>query len=467
MFDPLGLISPVVVSMKILFQGLCVAKIDWDQELEREPKRKWEAWVEDLAQTRDIAVNRCLYKQPREQVEERMLVGFADASTKAYCAMIYLVCSTRTGSYVSLIASKTRVAPMKALTIPRLELMAALILARLMQTVRKALGSSLQISEVKYWLDSKTALWWIQNRGEWKQFVRHRVNEILELTEKGEWHYCPTDQNPADIGSRGIPASVLKNKALWWNGPKWLSLGREQWPGPIELNETPETLEEEKKATVAVVTAEPNSTGMSSVLDINRFSSVLRLVRATAWMRRFIHNTRAEKLGSDKLEGELSVQEITEAESEWIKNVQTGVRQEENYKQLVSKFGLVEEKGILKCEGRMVEADLELEARKPILLPKNHRLTKLVIEDCHKRVHHCGVRATLAELRSKYWVPSGRQVVKKILGRCVVCRKISGKPYNAPPTAALPEFRVRASVFKVRSRFLWASVCQSNSRAYG
>lgn len=80
--------------MKILLQELCAAKIDWDQELEGEPGRKWEAGVDDLAQTRDIARNRCLYKQPRDQVQERMLVGLADAFTKAYCALIYLVSTT-------------------------------------------------------------------------------------------------------------------------------------------------------------------------------------------------------------------------------------------------------------------------------------------------------------------------------------------------------------------------------------
>ena len=79
----------------------------------------------------------------------------------------------------------------------------------------------------------------------------------------------------------------------------------------------------------------------------------------------------------------------------------------------------------------------------PVILPRQHRFTRLVIEECHQRVHHSGVRATLAELRSRYWVPRGRQVVKRILSECVTCRRFTGKPYSTPPTAALPDFRVK------------------------
>ena len=106
--------------------------------------------------------------------------------------------------YAKLIASKSRVAPLKKLTMPRLELMSATLLARLVHTVKSALKLHLEISRTTYWLDSKTALCWIQNQGEWKQFVRHRVNEILQLSKKHDWRHCPGEDNVADIGSRGI-----------------------------------------------------------------------------------------------------------------------------------------------------------------------------------------------------------------------------------------------------------------------
>ena len=97
----------------------------------------------------------------------------------------------------------------------------------------------------------------------------------------------------------------------------------------------------------------------------------------------------------------------------------------------------------MRCSGRQVNSDLQFDARRPVVLPRDHRFTRLVIEDCHRRVHHSGVRATLAEVRSRYWVPKGRQVVEKVLGGCVTCKRQTGRPYSAPPASALPEFRVR------------------------
>ena len=114
-----------------------------------------------------------------------------------------------------------------------------------------------------------------------------------------------------------------------------------------------------------------------------------------------------------------------------------------DYQQLVSQLGIVERDGVLKC--RVGDADLEIEAREPMILPKEHYLTELIIGDCHNRVHHCGLRATLAELRCRFWVPRGRQVVKRVIGSCLVCKKHNGKAYGTPAQADLPELRVQQS----------------------
>ena len=97
---------------------------------------------------------------------------------------------------------KTRVFPINEQTIPRLELMSGEILATLMDTIKNALKGEVDICMTRLWLDSKTALWWIENNGEWKQFVHHQVNEILKITKKYKWGHCPGEENSADIGSR-------------------------------------------------------------------------------------------------------------------------------------------------------------------------------------------------------------------------------------------------------------------------
>ena len=446
LFDPLGLISPVTVSMKILFQEICSSKFDWDETLTGEMKGKWRKWVEDLLLTREIKTSRCLYEARKECVTECYLHGFGDASKKAYCAMVYFVYRTNDGhTHARLVASKTRVAPLKELSIPRLELMSARILAQLMNTVRSALQSQLKINGVRFWLDSKTALSWIQNKGEWKQFVRHRVNEILRLTNKEEWAYCSTVENPADLGSRGVLASQLKEDELWWRGPQWLTGRIEDWPVTAEVFRTPESVSEEKKSTSALLVEMKAETGVTAVVNVNDYSKLHRLVCVTAWIRRFVNNLKAglERTENTKRAGRLEVSELNEAEIALIKSAQDELKKQGNFKQLVSELGVVEQGGILRCVGRLVNSDLEFDARRPFLLPRKHHLTKLIIRDCHEKVHHSGVRATLAELRSKFWVPRGRQEVKGALSECVTCKKLKGKPYSSPPTAALPEFRVK------------------------
>ena len=207
LFDPLGLISGVVVSMKILFQDVCKDKLGWDEVFSNDMKRRLDKWIKDCVATREIYIDKCLYDARLGNATECYLHGFADASKKAYCAVVYLVYRTENGEVCArVIASKTRVAPLKELSIPRLELMSATILAQLVSTIRAALSSQLKLDGVRYWLDSKTAFCWIRNKGEWKQFVRHRVDEILRLTNKNERAHVSPEENPADIGSRGILA---------------------------------------------------------------------------------------------------------------------------------------------------------------------------------------------------------------------------------------------------------------------
>ena len=442
-FDPLGIISPIIVCMKILFQELCCENFDWDSKLEGKVKKKWDEWIEDLSKIRGITISRCIWDHPKQEVLNCYLHGFGDASNKAYCAVVYLVYNTPVGVFVRMLTSRSRVAPLKALTIPRLELMSARILAQLMNTVMKALETEVKLSGTRYWLDSKTALCWIRNGGEWKQFVHHRVNEILKLTKKEDWRYCPGEQNPADVGSRGALGSKLKDDELWWNGPQWLSEGEDRWPRVESVVSTPESEEEAKKTANVMVVDVQNQPSVANLVDINRHGRLEKLLRVTAWVFRFIRNSRPNRTETARRKGRLTREELVGAESEWVKAAQADLRSKGNFQQLKTELGLEESAGILRCTGRLVNSDLEFDARRPVILPRDHALSIMLIEECHKKVLHSGVRATLAELRSRYWIPKGRQCVKKVLSKCVICKKQEGKAYSAPQTAALPDFRVR------------------------
>ena len=156
MFDPLGLVSCVIVLMKILFQQLCVDNASWDEELVGKHAKLYLDWIDDLKRVETITLDRCVYSKVSGDIQSCELHGFGDASERAYCAVVYFVCRTSTGVHVQLLTAKTRVAPLKALSIPPLELMSALMLAKLVDSVKKALASQVENLETRYWLDSIT-----------------------------------------------------------------------------------------------------------------------------------------------------------------------------------------------------------------------------------------------------------------------------------------------------------------------
>ncbi|XP_065060575.1 uncharacterized protein LOC135687848 [Rhopilema esculentum] len=407
-------------------------------EVPVEMLNKWNKFVCDLSSVGVISLPRCLYEKSTDKINKCYLHGFADASKKAYCAMIYLVYETDTGMHSGLICAKTRVAPLKELSIPRLELMSGRILSTLMETVYNALSPQIKIDGCRYWLDSKTALYWINNQGEWRQFVQHRVNEILKISKKEDWGHCIGVCNPADLGSRRVSATILRDSRLWWEGPHWLSMGKEYWPKSFTLEDSPEIMEEKRKTVNVTAVIEQNKLSVTEIIEVDKFSSLKRLLRI-----RFVTNLRSAREGKILKLGELDSEEVSRAERIWIKGSQIDLKKQPGYNEIALKLGLFEEDGILKCKGRLENSDLALETKFPIILPNNNWFTRLVIEDCHERVMHEGLKATLTEYRSSFWTTKGRQYVKKILRDCRKCKKVQGKSYGVPSVAPLPEFRVK------------------------
>ena len=448
-FDPLGVISPLILPAKTLFQEICVQQKGWDEQLDGDLRNKWKLWLNDMKKVNDIILKRCLYQNIHEETLECWLHGFGDASKKAFCENVYLVYQQTSGVYSSLITAKPRVAPVKTRTIPRLELMSARILTTLTNTVRSALESLREIRSTTLWLDSKTVLYWLRNRGEWKQFVKHRVDEILAHTAKDQWKYCPTFDNPADIGTRGTNGSKLKDSSLWWCGPKWLTGNVNDWPEQEQIGCTEEVMAEGRPAKVQMATVsikQEAKFGVQMLIDITRFSKEIRLYRVTAWVYRFLFNVIASKKEGRRTDSELTTQEIVAAQKLWIKSAQDELSCESKFEQVVNQLGDVKDQdGIYRCHGRLKNSDLEQAAKQPILLPQHHILTTLIVEACHKRILHGGVRETLAELRSKYWICKGRQRVKKILRSCTICRTFLSKPFRPQAPGMLPGFRVKRS----------------------
>ena len=228
-FDPLGLISPITLQPKFIFQELCRNKLEWDEVInDRNNIKKWTKFFHDLGQFRLITAPRHVLCCEGRDVE---LHGFSDSSGKAYGACVFVRVICEHGGSVRLWTSKCRLAPVKELSIPRLELMACLLLSRLMVSVKLAVEKEFSVKNIFCWTDLQIALWWIrQSRKEWKIWIQNRVEALRQNFNVENWCFVPTSLNPADICTRECSVGKLKSCLLWWNGPEFLLDGEEMWP---------------------------------------------------------------------------------------------------------------------------------------------------------------------------------------------------------------------------------------------
>ncbi|XP_051168523.1 uncharacterized protein LOC127286209 [Leptopilina boulardi] len=427
-FDPLGLLSPIIVCAKLMIQHLWKNKIDWDQCLSNELRVQWLEFKNQLPLLNGIEFNRCLFSPEYGAVQ---LHGFCDASERAYAACIYLRSTNKTGEHEShLVCSKSRIAPIHPVTLPRLELCAALLLSRLVVAAKQAFNH-FEIEKQVLWSDSTIALCWIKTPPHTlKTFVANRVGEILESTQSCEWRHVPTLDNPADLPSRGVMPKDFSNIDIWRHGPQWLVQDEDTWP---QLELKPCSLPELRKPVSTNVFATVTDT---DAYFLSRFSSIRTLTRVIAYCRRFCHNAK----GFDRLTGELTMAESNEAHDCIIKLIQKREFSQEdnqlsngnsvNNKSKLLNLDPFLEKGILRVGGRLSNSDLNFNQKHPIVLPRNHSVTSMIIREQHEKLQHAGVQATLYAVRELYWPIDGRNITRKVLRQCVTCVRVNPQGFD-------------------------------------
>ncbi|GFT60853.1 integrase catalytic domain-containing protein [Trichonephila clavipes] len=434
-FDPIGYTCPVTLIPKIMLQECWTLKVKWDSELPASIWQKFQKWKDQLDRLKAIAVPRCMIEDP-ETSQNLSLHVFCDASKAAYATCIFLKSENENSASCQLVQARSRVAPLKSISIPRLELFACTIGARLARTVKEDL--KLPSLPVFYWSDSTNALYWIKKSENWAVFVSNRVKEIRNLSNPDDWYYVPGSKNPADLPSRGCSVDVLA-KSKWWEGPDWLRGPPKDWPIK-EIYPDFEIVNAEKRKTVTSAT----NSETNKFKFFNDVSSFGKIVRIMAYVLRFCNNLKKNRI--DPKKGKLEVAEHYEAEKVILKEIQLETLAEEKQIKLNTMKG---DDGLIRVETRVsCRKDLET-FRYPILLPNTHQLVKKLIMEKHIELEHAGTQTLMSNLRESYWIIKSRKTIRQVVRSCITCKRFSARPLETV-SIPLPEDRVRdAAIFEV------------------
>ncbi|XP_058803296.1 uncharacterized protein LOC131671111 [Phymastichus coffea] len=437
-FDPLGLLGPITMFAKFLIQDCWKSKVDWDESISQQTLTKWRALFSELSLVESLNFDRKIVLPDALRVE---IHGFCDASRLGYGACLFVKSiDAQKNVLVRLLCSKSRVAPLSGLTIPRLELCAASILKDLYVQVRSQL--QIPVHQVILYSDSSIVLCWLKKEPQQlKTFEANRVSNIQAVRDQVEWLHIRSEDNPADSLSRGqLPSEFIKN-SLWKSGPPWLARDRVDWP-PVVISVPREV--PGLKGGVCLVATKPSS--FSEVYS--QFSCCERFVRVLAYASRWRKGSRCtgepaqrnweiqhdsmRTLEISKRIRPLTPSEIKESERKILELVQREGFSVEYDRLSKSSNGV--KKGtcfdrlcpfisdnLIRVGSRLKNSKLPYGQQHPILLPQKHPVTEMVIHHHHEGNLHAGIHCTLYSIRLKFFILNGKSQIRKVIQRCVKC----------------------------------------------
>ena len=412
-YDPIGFAAAFIVRTKIGMQRLWQLGVDWDEEVPPPVLESWISLFQEIKELDSVSFERCLTVV--NAVEPPMLCVFADASQDALGACAYARQRKDDNTYaVKFIAARSRVSPLKQLTIPRLELQAAVFASRLAKSIQEE--SRIQFKYVKSFTDSTITLAWIQSPSRsFKPFVSSRVGEIQSNSDPNQWKHIPSEDNVADDLSRGIRVNELQGR--WKNGPEFLYLPESQWLSTTAPPTPNVDMERRQMQILTAVTAQKASNG----IDPTKFSRWRRLMRVTARIRRLAEKIRLGKYDQHGNEGPLTPEELQQAEIYGIKQAQTTLYSRLDRGEFKSLSPFKDENGVIRVVGRLDEAIVSYETRHPALLLSDHWVSLLVTRQAHQ-YGHSGVAATTGKTRRKFWILKAKKLSKSVKFKCGFCR---------------------------------------------
>ncbi|XP_047540908.1 uncharacterized protein LOC125073870 [Vanessa atalanta] len=441
LYDPIGWISPVVITAKIFIQKLWKEHLEWDDKLPKKLLLEWLHYKDELRNIKNILIPRWLGCTKKCKLE---LHAFSDASHMAYAAVVYLrVIDEHNNVYVNLVTAKTKVAPIeKEVSIPRLELCGATLAAKLLHEVSQVM--EIPKSDMFAWTDSTVVLAWLRGPvNRWVTYVSNRVSHILTIMNFEQWAHVPTNVNPADCASRGLKPMALNNYDLWWHGPDFLS----EFNIKVTKPEVIDTNEEERVKSFMVMEKQVT-------FEWVKFSELNKLLRVISLCRRFL-KVRLPFEKRKEFSKVVTPDEIEQSLKLCIKQAQEYEFEEEirslKTKGCVAKRSLLytlcpflDINGIIRVGGRLSQSEVSYDQKHPIILPAKNHLSQLIVANAHVKTLHGGPQLMMNYLRSKFWILRAREMVKKYYQSCVVCLRYS-KAAATQLMGQLPEARLKPS----------------------
>lgn len=438
-YDPLGLLAPVVLTAKAFVQKLWLAGNSWDEELPPDLQSQWNEYTGQFPILENLSIPRYALSTSPSDLQ---LLCFCDASSIGYSAAVYLRSSSDLGTSLSLLRAKTKVAPLKTMSIPRLELSAAVLLVKLFASMSD-FRQCLPPHSYHFFSDSTIVLGWIRTAPhKLCTFVANRVVEILDLTSPSDWHHVLSENNPSDCASRGLLPAALLDHPLWWSAAP---LFRE--PAALWLQSSPDVPADLPELKSKCLVAATDS--LDPPIDpFDRFSSLTRLQRCYAYVLRYLSILRDKK----KIRGPLTAHELESAllavvRTQQIHSFANDLNRLATGKLLSSPLRPLSpflEHGVLRVGGRLHQSSLPDDAKHPILIPKKCRLARLLCLHYHELSAHSGPQTSLALLQQRFWVIGARSLLRFIVRNCVTCARRRAAPVQ-PVMAPLPAARVRPS----------------------
>lgn len=439
-FDPLGFLSHFLTLPKILMQDVWRSNINWDEAIKTEQFEQWSLWLRELPSIEKLSIPRAYFSSNVLEVE---MHTFVDASEEAYAACVYFKAAINNTAECRLVTSKSRVAPIRSCSIPRLELQSAVLGSRLANRVMK--DHRFNVIRKIFWSDSRTVLAWIRSdHRKYHQYVACRVGEIIELTDIRDWRWVPTNQNISDRATRKVVPEIASDDC-WFKGPDFLYQCEDQWPVEKEINEK-EVIEELRPRYAHAINFHHVK------YEVDRFSNWSRLLRSQAFLLRFVFNIKAAVNKTDPKYGIFSREEYVK--SERILIIQAQMEEYEDEYALLSKnksvarssclnkySPYIDNAGLIRCSSRLDVDSIPASFRAPIILPNYHRVTFLILGNYHKMYAHRNFETVVNEVNQRYVVPYLRKILKLVRKECQRCRVIDARA-QTPRMSALPPERL-------------------------